>query len=119
MRTDNDLIADFMGLIPNEYSPGEYSKPEEYMETESGKFGWWETPKYDTSWDWLMPVVEKIGKLYEANFPKGDEFMRRILAHEDPIEKEYVDIISTSIYTPINEVFDEVVKFIKWYNTKS
>lgn len=63
-----------------------------------------------------MPVVEKIGRLYEKAFPNNEEFMKRIMAHEDPIDKEYVDVISTSVCTPISEVYAEVVRFIKWHN---
>jgi len=48
--TDNALIAEFMGVITNK--EGTHT---------SMHFG---NKKliYDTSWDWLMPVVEKIAK---------------------------------------------------------
>lgn len=56
--------------------------------------------KYHSSWDWLMPVVEKIGKMNEP------------FIHKLPVSK-------LSIFTPIEEVFHKVVDFIKWYNQQS
>ena len=44
---DNKLIAEFMGYKVGERRRGGGYMPENEM-------------KYDTSWDWLMPVVEKI-----------------------------------------------------------
>lgn len=108
MKTDNELIAEFMGMTRNRMglSTGNFMK---------GKMGLW----FHTSWDWLMPVVEKIGKLYEEAFPPNEKFIEMILAHEDPIDKHYIDVISTSICTPINEVYEEVIKFIKWHQVNS
>jgi hypothetical protein len=109
---DNELIAQFMG-----WKLVEPTRPFQGNKFENGTDVMYTVQLcYDTSWDWLMPVVEKIGKLYEANFPPPEDFMKKILAHEDPIEKEYIDVISTSIYTPIDEVYKVVVEFIKWYN---
>ena len=42
---DNKLIAEFMSMEDHQ-EMGEYT-----------------TPRYDKSWSWLMPVVEKIGDL--------------------------------------------------------
>jgi len=68
------------------------------------------------TWNDLMPVVEKIGKLYDTNLPKSEEIMTLLLAGQDPIDRHYIDVISTSIYSPINEVYKVVTEFIKWYN---
>lgn len=94
MKTDNELIAEFMG----------YS----FCKTEHDTF--WNTEdrnaspedwqfhsdhlRYNDSWDWLMPVVEKIVRL----------------------DEHHMDVGSLPIGTPINEVYESVVKFIKWYN---
>ena len=123
MKTDNELIAEFMGLIRVEanasYNKAQYYKPDSSDKRKRGIFmGYHDGLEYDTSWDWLMPVVEKIGELYKKAFPTNEIFIQKILAHEDPIEKEYIDVISTSICTPISEVYTEVIKFIKWYNEK-
>jgi hypothetical protein len=57
---------------------------------------------YENSWDWLMPVVERI---YDS-----DEYY------------EYLQTYSTTfgggveLTTNITNVYDAVVEFIKWYN---
>lgn len=63
---------------------------------------------YDTNWNWLMGVVEKIGE---------------IINQADPILLEQLDISNlelinsgTSIFCGRGEVFRRVVEFIKWYN---
>lgn len=117
MKTDNELIADFDGWVFCDDDGVNYPYGYYLLETDHEKS--WCDPrefKYAESWDWLMPVVEKIGKLYEKAFPSNEEFIKRIMAHNDPIDKEYVDVISISVCTPISEVYEATVKFIKWYN---
>lgn len=50
--------------------------------------------EFNTSWDWLKPVIDKIGQL--------------------DLDKEPLD--GVSIYSNIQVVFDQVVMFIKEYN---
>ena len=79
---DNKLIAEFMGL---NIDRGVQS---DYMEHEL---------KYDTSWDWLMPVVENI----------------------DHLQHEPVVSIEHSLATrSIGDTYKAVVEFIKLYNKK-
>lgn len=64
--------------------------------------------QYHTSWDWLMPVVEKIGKMYDPYKYKAFE------------EKEDAwEIVDLTLMNPINEVYDCVIKFIQWYNQQT
>ena len=55
--------------------------------------------QYHKSWDWLMPVVEKIGTMYEQ-YPKEVNYVR-----------------SYGIMTQIHKIYKAVVEFIKWYHT--
>ena len=48
---DNKLIAEFMGVVFHDDDNQYYSSDGLYIGT---------TLQYDTSWEWLMPVVEKI-----------------------------------------------------------
>ena len=56
-KTDNELIAEFMGASFNDKG----------MTRICGKFGLERVSalnlKYHTSWDWLMPVTEKISDI--------------------------------------------------------
>jgi len=120
MKTDNELIAEFMdeeisAVIANYGVPVRVlvlpRKP--ISETKTGR------PieaKYDTSWDWLMPVVEKIEYLGHTVH----------VAKNDVAVKERNTISSPSVcfiqgkweLTKIEAVYKAVVEFIKWYNNQ-
>lgn len=80
--------------------------------------------KFDKSWEWLMPVVEKIDKLgYDVEINSG---LRRINIRTTDfgyMEKvpEYNEEFrgNSSLYadlTPIQCVYQAIVEFIQWYN---
>ena len=84
---DNQIIAEFMGY-PELGTEGDFS----YL-------------KYHTSWDWLMPVVEKI----------------KILVMEDDSDElynseEWDNITHTLVQIEIKSVYQAVVEFINEYN---
>lgn len=62
--------------------------------------------KYQTSWDWLMPVVQKISSMYDPNYEEGKYY------HVDFA----FGLFNLSLGQPISEVYEQVVKAIKWYN---
>lgn len=81
--------------------------------------------KYNTSWDWLMPVIEKIGKAELA----GGRYGKFVDFTISPTESS--GWIFWRIDTPgdqnqpqsyptegtlIERVYKAVVEFIKWYN---
>ena len=98
----NKLIADFMGLWKG-IDCYEYSKDVCYG---------FKDLKYHSSWEWLMPVVEKIEKIKGVRiFIKGNrcEIFNYGFEMGSPL----------SVYK-IESVWLAVVAFIKWYNqTKS
>lgn len=75
-------------------------------------------PNYRMDWNLLMPVVEKIDKLYDAAFPGNEEFIRRILLKEEPLDGPYMDVVALPLATPIDEVYKAVLSFIEWYNNQ-
>lgn len=106
--TDNEIITEFMrvptihnnGVLMYDYSgtgKAIYALPERYL-------------RYHEKWDWLMPVVEKISKLYEWVEPETSEEL------EQATEQSSVCMIT--IDTPIEMVYERVVDFIKWYNSQ-
>ena len=80
----NKLIAEFMGVNVGEYTSYPEESPTQYTATDL---------EYDTSWDWLMPVVHKI-------------------------KEEDLDFDALEIGLPIHDVYKAVVEFIKEYNKK-
>lgn len=98
-KTDNELIAQFM----------EMKYPDGDVHTHY-------TFKFDTSWDWIMPVVEKISQIHDSRF-KYD--LSKVKQGHWPVGNEYMDVIALPLATPINEVHKAVVEFIKYFNSQS
>lgn len=113
----NTLIAVFMG--------GEFRTDLPFTYT---KEGWVNTPandnmqiaqnydlKYHSSWDWLMPVVEKIedldDKFYFVKIHSGGCFIHPINNTKAYNVKQY-----QAGKSKIEMVYATVVEFIEWYN---
>ena len=111
MKTDNELIHEFMGhdwTKENfQWRPGGIvSMTKEHLDF------------YQTSWDWLMPVVEKIGEElgYRVTIcttftriwrPEAKGFVPQVRSNE--IDWRNLD-------GSLNATYQAVVEFIKWYN---
>lgn len=85
--------------------------------------------RYNSSWDWLMPVVEKIGTLHYPDYWSGNkpedagEFddcpYPRTFGMRDKEGNYMVRFNANSLFsapTLIEATFLAVVEFIKWYN---
>ena len=124
----NKLIAEFMGASEDNYPENIPNGVEVWGNPMSiiniGKY------KYDTSWDWLMPVVEKIESL-SFNVVIGFNTYCGIIKSQKLINDktprfESVEVVRESniIYTKssdkkIEGVFICILKFIKWYNEQN
>lgn len=99
MKTDNELIAEFMGWkkVKNQNI---YILPNGDNIVD---------PKFTTSWDWLMPVVKNIDILIPPF--KMSDVLKNGLHNE-----EYMAVTALPLATPISEVHKAIVEFIKWYN---
>jgi hypothetical protein len=64
---------------------------------------------YNEDWNLLMPVVQKIDRFLDENLL--DEFWSA-----KGISWKHSRFKMMNIATPIETVFEEVVKFIKWYD---
>ncbi len=58
--------------------------------------------KYDHSWDWLMPVVEKIEETAPTNVKE--------------INSKGLMIFEIGLFAGIETVYQSVLEYIKWYN---
>ena len=105
METKLEMIAIFMGeqkmigcyYIPKhgEWSPIEYSYESETKEHYEPK-----EMKYNTSWNWLMPVVSKI--LIGSYTLEGVKKMK--------------EVQNSLITCSIEKTFESVCNFIEWHN---
>ena len=106
---NNKLIAEFMKL---EFSKGEYYRPL----YNSGDWIPQDELQYYTSWDWLMPVVDKIESFeddhrcckYNVNI---QQCWVEIIDNENSDE-----IVAVDGYDKKAATYNAVVEFIKWYN---
>ena len=106
---NNKLIAEFMkvniitidDVIKNK-NPY-YSSADGYLE---------EDLKYHLSWDWLMPVVEKIESLRD---PNGNAYRFTIDMCNAQIEETNIEILGGAY--KLDTTYEAVVQFIKNYKT--
>ena len=68
---------------------------------------------YTTSWDWIMPVVEKI----ESGFENGQTFEVRLnIDNTKILDSEFLEIVNVDGNFRLNNTYKATVEFIKWYN---
>jgi hypothetical protein len=111
----NKLIAGYVG-DKTEFE-NEYSIP---IKGDHALLYWDAELQFHNSWDWLMPVVEKIN---DTAIDEDSKYTVVIMDHrvwvkiEGPQEKTIVDFdgYNTSF---IESVWNAVVEFIEWYNTQ-
>lgn len=94
---NNRLIAEFMGAYHEDGQPDEIlvvplGNDEYFIDINDE-----DSPKFQTSWDWLMPVVEKIIELKDVYGQKRNE-------------------VRISLSPNINSTYQAVIEFIKWHN---
>ena len=116
MHNNNKLIAMFMGS----YNGKEYSIPVSYgMDSFIEK-----DLKYHCSWNWLMPVVEKIEELgFDTEISRGNQISNygcqscdigKGFCYGDGEESVKESIAHNLTKIKIEAVYEAVVKFINW-----
>jgi len=104
----NKLIVQFMGgNVENTDFYGDFSGCE-----------------YDTSWDWLMPVVEKIELLSIDEFYYSFQvYIGKFRSSVMPKDKRNNPVFENETYSELGSklerTYQVVVEFIEWYNTQS
>jgi hypothetical protein len=111
--TDNELIAQFMGA---KYWPKSSKLLVKYSDAwDFGTIAFGSDQlKYNTSWDWLMSVVEKINTLPKTGvciYPK------HCMVNVDQVTQAG-SIDHGDTCTLIKIVYVSVVNFIKWHNSQ-
>lgn len=80
-----------------------------------------EVPKYefDTSWDWLMPVVENIFMDYKNVDTISVSPGRTRIWFKPHLDRPMISSPCESQNTSIQECWLAVIEFIKWHNTSN
>ncbi len=115
----NRLIAEFMGATPCKDAWGQdaMEHPDWYHEEWSNNImGYFETHsykfsdlKYHLSWDWLMPVIDKIEEL---------GYIVTIVGTNCYIDGDHVAFRSKT-YDKLQSAFETVIEFAEWYLNKN
>tara|TARA_R100000781_G_scaffold114057_1_gene83948 strand:+ start:788 stop:1114 length:327 start_codon:yes stop_codon:yes gene_type:complete len=105
---DNELIAEFMGAKYVDEHLIEFENFYSFNEINEGEFVYtnWFDPEnelqYHTSWDWLMPVKDKVIPL------------------TDDLPPKFYDMIVDGLITSnITQVYNSCVEVIKFYNNQN
>lgn len=112
MKEDYKLIAEFMECWNSSYKTKHIGTNLPFL---GNKWRDWGDMKFDSSWDWLMPVVEKIAENYDftIQFYAGDcncYCMKQTDSATD------IPGIGHGGFKPnIESVYRSVVAFVKWY----
>ena len=124
---NNKLIAEFMGVFDKILSTGNihsWGDAPFYYTTEDTKEkvikNICKYSKYDSDWNWLMKVVDKIESFVLND---GNSFNVTIGAtNYCVIQDSYGEIyenIEDSEETKLLTVYKAIIKFIKWYNKQN
>ena len=110
MKDDNVLIAEFMGWQIDNSFPDKGR----VWRAQNGNVELASTMKFDTSWDWLIPVVRKIITMTSAT-----NIGEICIEHrKDAICK--CGIIRKNLsFADVDSVYHSVVQFIEHYNSQT
>jgi len=114
MKNENKLIAEFMGY--KVVDKPKVVNGENFFEYigENGNYTYCNSLlEYHTSWDWLMPVVEKIESFdiisFEKNLQEDGDYQALFTKGANILICHYAD-------TSIEATYKAVVQFINQYN---
>ena len=104
MKENNKMIAEFMGIV--------YPKLDNVIVIDNVVIKE-DDLQYHKSWDWLMPVVEKIESLsivsFEKNLQEEGDYQCLFTKGNDILICHYAD-------TSVEATYKAVVEFINQYN---
>mgnify|MGYP003136176829 FL=1 len=85
---DNKLIAEFMGVVFHD-------DENQYYNADGLHIG--NTLQYHTSWDWLIPVAQKIIDVYISIDEQDEQELQQSILHDkiDAVYRIVVEIIKT------------------------
>jgi len=99
----NKLIGDFDDTLTDAYPISQFFKrnEDEIIWCTKHQF------KYHRTWEWIMPVLEKISKNYSCLI-SNDSGQWQIL-----IDIASVNVVGDNLF---EVVYESIIKFLKWYN---
>lgn len=113
----NRLIAEFMGAVVNPKWQDETTYTYTIAPSESSSYHWTpDTMRYHESWEWLMPVVEKIESLEKVDYTILYAEHKNIYQFEINLKYDTDSTFNVITENKIESIYTCVVEFIEWYN---
>lgn len=107
----NKLIAEFMGAKLKTYNLSNLP----YYQMKDKTHWMPERLVYHSSWDWLMPVVEKIRNDHFVNIEMYGAFVCVWITKDKDLPKTHQKIYSEHT-DAIMATYGAVIQFIQWHN---
>lgn len=116
----NRLIAEFMGGYQRDRNGTDVWDAKDWQNPlAGGKYVYCSDMEYNSNWQWLMPVVDKIEQFHLGIIIKGggtDIINRGVEDENIPWLAEFKDIWTEDQPDRITGTWQAVVQFIIWYN---
>jgi len=109
--TGNKLIADFMGVRIKGAKGAYQYKVDDQMWAEEGL-------RYNSNWNWLIPVMEKIGQEYNVRITWTYEGVE-VTYIDRPDVRDDTSIADFGGFGAITNTWKCAGKFIIWWNQKT
>jgi len=115
-ESGNRVIAEFMGAEWNDHLACYWFQ---IPPTEHASHGWTDL-QYHTSWEWIIPVVEKIKiMIVDAEHryrmdPESQKLDYQLFIEDDLASR----ITRLTIWAGLPAIYESVIAFINWYNTQ-
>lgn len=121
IQENNKLIAEFMGW--QLWHSGPLSYYDGYDDVDSCDSPLENELEFDTLWDWLMPVVDKIELFADNRFEVQIQTDRctifDMIKEPENATSNYPIIVNEMLTgEKITSVYKAVVNFIEWYNER-
>jgi hypothetical protein len=107
---NNKLLAEFMGCYQNNEGFWGFENTPNHKKWNTDRF--LDCTQYDTDWNWLMQVVQKIESLgYWVNRITGDVWI------QDDYGRDIID--NTLHQGGIEATYNACVSFVQWHNNQN
>jgi hypothetical protein len=116
-QESNKLLAEFMGCYQNNEGFWGFENTPNHKTWNNDRF--LDCTKYDTDWNWLIEIVEKIESFVDENKHAKYNFIT---------EQSFVEIIDNNTSDTIVEIdrdtkmeatYNACVQFVQWYNNQN
>ena len=114
IKENNKLLAEFMGCYQNNEGFWGFENTPNHKTWNNDRF--LDCTKYDTDWNWLMEVVEKIESLTYKGFNIYVDITTLTFIHTEESNLEIAEVFGG---TKIENTYNACVQFVQWYNNQN